>query len=96
MSQITGGSGHLGYRVIVEALKAGYKVRAAVRTLEKAEIIKAAASVQPYLSTLEFVVVPNILADGAYDEASKGVSYILHSASPIAFDVSGNFERPLP
>lgn len=85
---VTGGSGHLGFRVIISALDAGYKVRAAVRSEFKADLIKAAPSVQAHLDKLTFVIVPDILADGAYDEAVKGVSYILHSASPIAFPVS--------
>ena len=83
--QVTGGSGHLGFRVIVSALEAGYKVRAAVRSEDKASAIKAAPSVSRYLDSIEFTIVPDILEDGAYDKAVKGVSYILHSASPISF-----------
>lgn len=47
-----------------------------------------------YLASLEFAIVPNILEDGAYDEAVQGVSYILHSASPTPFPTD-NPERDL-
>jgi nucleoside-diphosphate-sugar epimerase len=82
---ITGGSGMIGYRVIVEALSAGYKVRAAVRSQAKTEKILAAPSVKSLNngSNIEFVVVPDIVADGAYDNALNGASYIIHVASPL-------------
>jgi nucleoside-diphosphate-sugar epimerase len=92
--EVTGGSGHLGFRVLVSTLEAGYKVRAAVRSEAKASAIKAASSVRRYLDSLEFIIVPDILADGAYDDAVKGVTYILHSASPISFPTD-NPERDL-
>jgi uncharacterized protein YbjT (DUF2867 family) len=84
---VTGGSGHVGFRTLAFALATGYRVRAAVRSPEKAEQIKAAKSVQGHLDKLEFVMVPDILADGAYDEAVKGVDFVLHVASPISFPV---------
>jgi nucleoside-diphosphate-sugar epimerase len=70
---------------LISALEAGYAVRAAVRSDDKASAIKAAPSVRSHLDKLEFAIVPDILEDGAYDEAVQGVSYILHSASPISF-----------
>lgn len=84
---VTGGSGHLGFRVLAFALSSGYRIRAAVRSQEKADQIKAAKSVQGHLDKLEFVIVPDILADGAYDEAVKGADFVLHVASPISFPV---------
>jgi nucleoside-diphosphate-sugar epimerase len=47
-----------------------------------------------YLDSLEFAIVPDILEDGAYDEAMQGVSYVLHVASPISFPTD-NLERDL-
>ena len=41
---------------------------------------------------LEFAVVEDILADGAYDEALKDVTYVIHCASPLAGQ-SDNYER---
>ena len=81
---LTGGTGHIGYRTLVEALRAGYEVRAAIRRESSITEIKATKSIQPHLSSLSFVVVEDITKDGAFDEAVKDVSYIVHIASPLA------------
>ncbi|MCJ1289542.1 hypothetical protein MMC34_001075 [Xylographa carneopallida] len=83
---ITGATGHIGFRVLVEALKAGYSVRAAIRSEGKAPEILATPSIKALApgNKLSFVVVPDILAEGAYDEALKGVTYVVHLASPLA------------
>lgn len=81
---LSGATGHIGYRTLVEALSAGYQVRAQVRNEAGVQKVKAAPSVQPYLSRLSFVLVPDIESDGAWDEAVKGTKYIIHLASPIA------------
>lgn len=80
---LTGGTGHVGFATLVEALSKGYKVRAAVRSNAKAEVIRSAKSVQPYLSKLEFVIVKDITQAGAFNEAIKGVDAVVHLASPI-------------
>lgn len=82
---ITGATGHVGFRVLVFVLNAGYSVRAAVRNESKSDIILSTASIQAISPgpRLTFVTVPNILADGAYDDAVKGVKYIIHVASPL-------------
>jgi len=91
---ITGVSGHVGFRVLATALAAGYKVRATVRKEEQINTIKATKSIKSHVNNLEFVVVPDILKDGAYDEALKDVTYILHIASPLA-QQSDNPERDI-
>jgi nucleoside-diphosphate-sugar epimerase len=82
---ITGGSGHIGSRVIVDALKAGYYVRAAVRSSDKSAKILALPSIKAVNpgDNLQFVNVPDMMAPGAYDQAIQGVDYIIHIASPI-------------
>ena len=80
---ITGVTGHLGFKTLVVALQSGYRVRATLRKLEQADTIKGKPSIQPYLNAIEFVQVPDITIAGAYDEAIKGVDYVLHLASPI-------------
>jgi len=81
---LTGGTGHIGYRTLIEALAAGYKVRAAIRRESSKDEITATKSIQPYLSHLSFVIVKDITKDGAFDEAVKGVDYVVHIASPLA------------
>ena len=82
---VTGGTGLIGIKVIQLALKAGYSVRAAVRSQAKADAVLATPTVKAINpgSKLTFTIVPDILADGAYDEAVKGVKYIIHVASPV-------------
>ncbi|KAK3178512.1 hypothetical protein OEA41_000648 [Lepraria neglecta] len=73
---VTGASGHMGFRAVVNALEAGYHVRAAVRNQAKADVILAAPSIKALASgtKLTFVFVPDIIADGAYDETVKDVT----------------------
>lgn len=82
---ITGGTGLIGIKTIHKALQDGYSVRAAVRSQAKADAVLATPTVKAINpgSRLTFVIVPDILADNAYDEAVKGVKYIIHSASPV-------------
>lgn len=86
MAQITGGTGFVGFRVIIEALNAGYKVRAAIRGGEaRAETIRSAKSIQDINpgDRLTFIDVPDILDPKAYHEAIKGVHGVIHVASPM-------------
>lgn len=82
---ITGGTGHLGFKVLRDALDAGYRVRAAVRSQAKAESVRNNSFINAthYVDNLEFVIVPDLSVSGAYDEAVKGVDYVIHIASPI-------------
>ena len=82
---VTGGTGLVGIKTLHTALKAGYSVRAAVRSQSKADAVLATPTVKALApgSRLTFTIVPDILADRAYDEAVKGVKYILHIASPV-------------
>jgi nucleoside-diphosphate-sugar epimerase len=83
---LTGSTGYLGYLVLIDLLKHGYRVRAAVRSQDKANKLRAAPSLSHLAPTgeqLEFVFVPDMTAPNAYDEAVKGVTYIMHVASPI-------------
>lgn len=75
----------IGFRVAVEALLAGYSVRAAVRSDAKAEAISNAPSIKEINpgSRLTFVKVPDIVVDGEYDEAVRDVTGIIHVASPL-------------
>ena len=82
---LTGASGHLGFRTVVNALEAGYHVRAAVRSQSKADAILAAPSIKALAPAgkLHFIIVPDITVVGAYDQAVKDVEYVIHIASPL-------------
>lgn len=73
----------IGFKTLVEVLKAGYKVRAAVRNQAGFDRIASLKPLAPYVSNLESVIVPDITVPGAYDEAVKGVKYVVHIASPL-------------
>ncbi|KAH8896584.1 NAD(P)-binding protein [Thozetella sp. PMI_491] len=83
---LTAGSGFLGHLVFLELLKSGYNIRAAVRSASKADAISAipaVAKLAPSKAQLSFVVVPDMSLPGAYDDAAKGVKYIVHVANPM-------------
>ncbi|KAL2038141.1 hypothetical protein N7G274_009088 [Stereocaulon virgatum] len=93
---VTGASGYIGFRVVFNALEAGYHVCAAVRNQVKADTILAAPSIEALApgEKLTFALVPDMLADGAFDEAVKDVTYIIHTASPLPAP-SDDYERDL-
>ena len=74
----------VGFRTLVLLVQAGYKVRVAVRNQEGFDRILALKPLAPYASQVESIIVPDITVTGAYDEAVKGVKYILHVASPLS------------
>jgi nucleoside-diphosphate-sugar epimerase len=83
---VTGATGFLGNLVLIDALKQGYRVRVAARSEAKARRIiesKSIKALNPTEAQLSWVIVEDMAAPGAYDEAVKGVDYIIHCASPI-------------
>ncbi|KAH7359458.1 hypothetical protein B0T11DRAFT_227403, partial [Plectosphaerella cucumerina] len=95
---ITGVSGHVGFRVLVEVLQRGYRARAVTRTAMQAEKINAAISVQPYHKQLEFVTVPDLALNGAFDGVLDGADGLVHVASPLPsaqVDSLTDFKRDL-
>ncbi|KAI0901029.1 putative cinnamoyl-CoA reductase [Annulohypoxylon nitens] len=82
---ITGVTGFLGFKVLTGALQEGYTVRAAVRSIEKAKTLSSHPKIVALgkADKLSFVEVPDICAEGAYDQAIKGVTYVIHHASPL-------------
>lgn len=87
---LTGGSGHIGFRTLRQALEAGYAVRAVVRSAQKSAAIRnnpALSHIPDLDSRLTFVEVPDFLAPNAFDEAVKGVQHIVHVASPLMWSV---------
>lgn len=86
---LTGATGFVGFAVLRAALEKGYKIRAAVRSEEKAETVRSNPTLQHISEEqLSFVIVPDILSDGAFDAAAESVKYILHVASPIPLHTS--------
>ncbi|KAI0883020.1 uncharacterized protein GGS22DRAFT_34375 [Annulohypoxylon maeteangense] len=83
---LTGGTGFLGYAILIDLLKSGYRVRVAARSQAKIDRVRAASSLRalnPPATQLMFVIVPDMTAPGAYDEAVLGVDFIIHVAAPL-------------
>ncbi|EXF78822.1 reductase [Colletotrichum fioriniae PJ7] len=83
---LTGATGFVGYKTLITALEAGFRVRCAVRSKAGINKILAAPSIKcinPTKDQLSWVIVPNISHPGAYEEAVPGVTYIIHCASPV-------------
>ncbi|KAF2100187.1 NAD(P)-binding protein [Rhizodiscina lignyota] len=85
---ITGGTGHIGFRTTILALEAGYRVRLSVRSQKRADAVLSAPTFKAIASKLApnaitFTTVEDITTPGAFDNAVKGVDYVIHIASPI-------------
>jgi len=99
---LTGATGFVGFKTLVTALEHGYSVRAAVRSDNKAETVRSNLKLKNFgENQLSFVVVPDFLLDGAFDEAVRGVKFVVHVASPIQgpgvtddHDLHAEFIRP--
>ncbi|GAA6045159.1 hypothetical protein JCM8097_000930, partial [Rhodosporidiobolus ruineniae] len=85
---VTGASGFLGSEVVLEFLNAGFRVRGTVRSEEKAQ--KWEEKHGKFDGRLEWAIVKDVAADGAFDEAIKGVDLLAHTASPFHYDVKDN------
>ncbi|KAJ9656611.1 hypothetical protein H2198_004845 [Neophaeococcomyces mojaviensis] len=94
---LTGATGFLGFKVLVDLLEAGYRVRIAVRSESKLQKLFTTPSLKTFNPTkeqLSWIVVPDLSVKGAYDEAVKGVKYIIHTASPIPTFDGGDAPDP--
>ncbi|KAH7872826.1 hypothetical protein F5879DRAFT_924856 [Lentinula edodes] len=80
---VTGANGFLGAHIVKEALDSGYLVRGTVRSQTKAEELKKVFPSDKFDTS----VVPNLVT-GDYTEALKGVTAVIHSASPFTLDLS--------
>ena len=85
---VTGATGFVGKWTVVEALKAGYRVRGTLRAASRAEMVRE--SIAKYLgedpgSQLEFAEC-DLLDDTGWAEAMVGCSAVLHTAMVVRGD----------
>lgn len=84
---VTGATGYVASQVVKQFLERGYKVRGSVRDLKKASwLVDDVFKTYADRGDLELVVVPDLAADHAFDEAVKGMSAVAHVASIVTFD----------
>jgi nucleoside-diphosphate-sugar epimerase len=90
---LTGGTGFLGCAILVDLLKSGYRVRVAARSQAKVDKVRAAPSISalnPPATQLMFVIVPDMTAVDAYDNAVQEVDFIIHAAAPLSTGEEGS------
>ncbi|XXH01814.1 hypothetical protein Hte_008175 [Hypoxylon texense] len=82
---ITGATGLIGFRILLAALAAGYEVRYTARSEDKARIVSSNPAVRKLApgDRLSSVVIPDLAADGAFDSALRGVTYVIHTGAPV-------------
>ncbi|KAJ4328690.1 hypothetical protein N0V84_000881 [Fusarium piperis] len=87
---VTGANGLLGSHISKQFLEFGYNVRGTVRDPEKSAWLKAAFDKEYGQGRFEFSLVPDMVAEGAFNEAVKGVAVVAHSASNMSLDPNPN------
>ncbi|KAK7737309.1 hypothetical protein SLS53_006612 [Cytospora paraplurivora] len=89
---ITGASSFVATPIIKLFIANGYYVRGQARSESSAK--KIYKVFPDYGDKLTIAIVPDITAEGAFDEAVKGVDGVIHTASPFVLDVN-HFENDL-
>jgi NADPH-dependent methylglyoxal reductase len=87
---ITGASGFVASHILRAFLNAGYNVRGTLRS--SSAIASVTAAQGALASRLSFAIVPHVNEPGALREALKGVSGVIHTASPFNLNPVNNEE----
>ena len=82
---VTGATGFIGAHVVDSLLNRGIKVRAATRSNQKGESLKAARP--EHSSLLDTVQIKDFSESASFAEAIQGVTGVIHVASPFTYDV---------
>jgi len=82
---VTGVNGFIAAHVADQFLEAGYNVRGTVRSKSKADTLYQLFDKKYGSGKFEAVEVPDMVQEGAFDDAVKGVSGICHLASIVTF-----------
>ncbi|KAH9896101.1 NAD(P)-binding protein [Cubamyces lactineus] len=84
---VTGANGFYGLWVVRALLERGYTVKGAVRSPTAADTLKRFVKDKYPARAAKFqtIIVPDITAAGAFDDAVKDVSAVVHTASPMTF-----------
>lgn len=82
---VTGASGYVASHIVDRLLADGHNVRGTVRSAEKADWLYGLFDKKYAKGRFEAVVVPDMSADGAFDDAVKAVDAICHTATVMTF-----------
>ena len=87
---VTGASGFIAKHIIAELLRRGFAVRGTIRDPAKSTAVARAVEAAGASSAqLSFAVV-DLNANHGWDEAFKGASAALHTASPFPMEQPGH------
>lgn len=79
---VTGASGFIAQHIIVRLLEAGYAVRGTIRSLKRADEVRAVIAAHSGGKQIELVEA-DLTRDDGWAEAVHGCRYVLHVASPL-------------
>ncbi|KAF2114557.1 3-beta hydroxysteroid dehydrogenase/isomerase family protein-like protein [Lophiotrema nucula] len=88
---LTGANGFVASHILSQLLSASHSVRAIIRSPAKAAAVKALFPT--YSKHLDFAVVPDMTATGAFDDALKSeppFDVVMHTASPFLYKAVGD------
>src|SRR5688572_21009005 len=79
---LTGAGGFLGTHTTLALLRRGFRVRASVRDVARAESRFTAFTPTDQRERLSFVPL-DLMRDAGWQEAATGCTYVVHTASPV-------------
>ncbi|EXK27037.1 hypothetical protein FOMG_16475 [Fusarium oxysporum f. sp. melonis 26406] len=85
---VTGANGFLGSHIADQFLNNGYEVRGTVRDREKNAWLVDLFKKRHPERAFKLVKVPDLTAEGAFTEAVKGVSAVVHTTSVVTFEAN--------
>ena len=82
---VTGANGFIASQLIADLLASGYRVRGTVRSVEKGtEPLRALPGAAERLE----LVAAELSTEGAFDAPMKGITHVVHTASPYSMNVA--------
>jgi dihydroflavonol-4-reductase len=89
---VTGATGFIASRVVLDLLEAGYQVRGTVRNIDRGAVLRDwLAPITGKLDNLSLVEA-DLMSDAGWDQAVSGCRYVLHLASPFPLVAPENEE----
>jgi dihydroflavonol-4-reductase len=80
---VTGGTGFIASRAIVESIKRGYSVRTTVRSPDRERRVRAQISAEVDVANRLSFFTADLTNDIGWDAAVEGCNYVLHVAAPV-------------
>ncbi|PSR78919.1 putative cinnamoyl-CoA reductase [Coniella lustricola] len=97
---ITGASGLIGFRILIDAVTAGHNVHFTARSEAKAALVSSNPAIKKLglkEGQLTAFVIPDLTVEAAFDAPLKGATHIIHAGSPVpvpTFDPTTQIYEP--